>query len=49
MVTAPESFPFMVIGNKADLEETERAINADEAETYCSSNGKMDFLETSAQ
>lgn len=48
MVTAPESFPFMVIGNKADLEETERAVNADESETYCDANGKMDFLETSA-
>ena len=39
----------MVIGNKADLEETDRAVNADEAQTYCQSNGQMDFLETSAQ
>ena len=31
MVVSPDSFPFMVIGNKSDLEQDRRAVNVDEA------------------
>ena len=48
MVTSPDSFPFRVIGNKADLADEARAVSSEEARTYCEGAGKMDFLETSA-
>lgn len=48
MVSAPESFPFMVIGNKADMAEDARAVQAEDVLAYCEKAGKMDFLETSA-
>jgi len=35
MVSMPESFPFMVIGNKVDMEDGERAVDRDQAEKYC--------------
>ncbi len=31
----PESFPFMVIGNKLDLEDEERAVDREAAEKFC--------------
>lgn len=49
MVQSPETFPFMVIGNKLDLEEEERAVALSSAEEYCAKNGNMQFLETSAR
>ena len=48
MVSQPEDFPFMVIGNKLDLEEESRAINAATAQEWCDKNGQIDFRETSA-
>jgi Ras-related protein Rab-7A len=48
MVSAPETFPFMVIGNKLDLEEEARAVSKEDAQKYCDEAGKMEFLETSA-
>lgn len=48
MVASPETFPFMVIGNKLDLEES-RVVERTQAEAYCKKDGNMSFLETSAR
>ena len=45
----PESFPFMVLGNKSDLDETQRVVSKEKAEQHVKSLGDdIDFLETSA-
>ena len=49
MVASPETFPFMVIGNKIDLEEDGRVVERAQAEAYCKKDGNMSFLETSAR
>ena len=49
MVTSPETFPFMVIGNKLDLEEENRVVERAQAEAYCKKDGNMNFMETSAK
>lgn len=43
----PESFPFMVVGNKIDL-EADRTVEKQAAEEFCNQNN-MKFLETSAR
>ena len=49
MVVSPDTFPFMVIGNKSDLEE-KRTVSADEAKRYISELGlDCDHAETSAK
>ncbi len=48
MVTSPDSFPFMVIGNKLDLEDEARAVATATAKEYCQLNGDIAFIETSA-
>lgn len=47
MVSMPESFPFMVIGNKVDIEE-DRVIEKETAQAYATREG-MEFMETSAK
>ena len=47
MVSAPESFPFLVLGNKCDLEE-ERQISNEQAEEFCQGIN-VNFIETSAK
>ena len=47
MVSMPESFPFMAVGNKVDLED-ERQVDRQQAEEFCRSEG-MTFMETSAR
>ena len=49
MVSMPESFPFCVVGNKLDLEDEERAVDREVAEKYCTQEGNMAFIETSAK
>ena len=49
MISNADSFPFMVIGNKLDLEEEGRAISSATAKEWCQQNGNIDFLETSAR
>ena len=49
MVSQPENFPFMLIGNKLDLEDEARAVTKLQAEEWCAVNGNIDFLETSAR
>ncbi|RYP59742.1 hypothetical protein DL769_008410 [Monosporascus sp. CRB-8-3] len=41
----PENFPFVVLGNKIDLEENKRA----RAATFCQSKGDIPYFETSAK
>ena len=49
MIQKSDSFPFMVIGNKLDLEEESRAISMATAKEWCQQNGNIDFIETSAR
>lgn len=49
MVAQPDTFPFMVIGNKLDLEEEGRAVSYNELEAFCEDHGGMGFMETSAK
>lgn len=48
MVSMPETFPFMVVGNKLDLAEDSRVIERATAEDFCKREG-MQLLETSAR
>lgn len=45
----PESFPFVVLGNKVDVEESKRMISTKRASTYCQSKGNIPYFETSAK
>ena len=48
MVVSPDSFPFMVVGNKSDLEEN-RQINEEEAKKTVKELGDdIEHIETSA-
>ena len=44
----PESFPFMVVGNKLDIADEERVVETATAQEYCDNEG-MSFIETSAK
>jgi len=44
--TNAETFPFIVIGNKTDGEN--RVVTKEQAETWCSSNGRYPYFETCA-
>eukprot|EP00741_Cyanophora_paradoxa_P004028 tig00000754_g3913.t1 len=44
----PESFPFVVIGNKIDL-EGQRVVSAKRAIAWCQSKGNIPYFETSAK
>merc|ERR1712224_330636 len=44
----PETFPFILLGNKCDR-ETERKVTRDKAETWCQENGGYAYFETSAK
>lgn len=46
-VKEPETFPFVVLGNKIDV--SERKVTSEEANHWCSENGKMPYYETSAK
>ncbi|EAS28019.3 small GTP-binding protein [Coccidioides immitis RS] len=45
----PESFPFVVLGNKVDVDESKRMISTKRASTYCQSKGNIPYFETSAK
>lgn len=45
----PENFPFVVLGNKIDVEENKRVISNKRATTYCQSRGNIPYFETSAK
>jgi len=44
----PDHFPFVVIGNKIDLENT-RAVSTKRLQQWCQSKGDIPFFETSAK
>ncbi|XP_063070550.1 ras-related protein Rab-9A [Engraulis encrasicolus] len=46
-VKEPETFPFVVLGNKLDV--TERQVSAEEARQWCQENGNYSYYETSAK
>ena len=48
MVSMPETFPFMVVGNKLDLAEDSRVVDRAVGEDFCKREG-MEFIETSAR
>lgn len=44
----PNSFPFIVIGNKLDR-ESERKVKSTDARAWCKENGDIPYFETSAK
>lgn len=46
--TDAESFPFLVVGNKTDLED-HRKVSTLEGKKFCQQNGNMLFFEASAK
>lgn len=46
--TDPNSFPFVLIGNKLDR-ESERKVKAQDAKAWCKENGNIPYFETSAR
>ncbi|KAI5701078.1 hypothetical protein M8J76_001908 [Diaphorina citri] len=44
----PENFPFVVLGNKVDL-EGERVVSSKKAQQWCQSKNNMPYFETSAK
>lgn len=45
----PETFPFVVLGNKVDLGEDRRMVPSKRAQAYCQSQGQLPYFETSAK
>ncbi|KAK9316081.1 small GTPase superfamily [Lipomyces starkeyi] len=45
----PESFPFVVLGNKIDVEESKRVISQKRALAFCQAKGNIPYFETSAK
>lgn len=45
----PESFPFVVLGNKVDVEESKRMISSKRATAFCQAKGGIPYFETSAK
>lgn len=45
----PESFPFVVIGNKIDVDENKRLISNKKLTNLCTSLGDLPYFETSAK
>jgi len=45
----PENFPFVVLGNKVDQEESKRTISEKRATAWCNTKGNIPFFETSAK
>jgi len=45
----PDNFPFVVLGNKVDVEDTKRMVFQKRAVTWCQSKGNIPYFETSAK
>lgn len=45
----PESFPFVVLGNKVDLDESKRQVTQKRALAWCQAKGNIPYFETSAK
>lgn len=47
-VKDPETFPFVIIGNKCE-EEDKRVVSRDKVESWCLESGRFSYFETSAK
>lgn len=47
-VDKSEDFPFIVLGNKVDIEESQRKVSFQEAKSWCDAH-KLPYFETSAK
>jgi len=45
----PDNFPFVVLGNKIDVEENKRQVTQKRAMSWCQSKGNIPYFETSAK
>ncbi|KAH9820818.1 small GTPase superfamily [Melampsora americana] len=45
----PDNFPFVVLGNKIDVEEGKRQVSQKRAMSWCQSKGNIPYFETSAK
>lgn len=45
----PDSFPFVLLGNKADFPADSRMVTERSAKQWCESQSNMPYLETSAK
>ncbi|KAI8866833.1 ras-domain-containing protein [Ramicandelaber brevisporus] len=45
----PDSFPFVVLGNKIDLGDEKRAVKPKRVKAWCNQKGGIPFFETSAK
>lgn len=43
------TFPFIVVGNKVDVAESEKQVTTEEAKAWCAENGDPPLVETSAK
>ena len=48
-VSDADNFPFVVLGNKVDVEEDERQVTTEAAKEWCIANGNIPYYETSAK
>ena len=49
MVISPESFPFIVVGNKLDMAQENRQVSQIQLQRFCQENGNLQWAETSAK
>ncbi|OBZ91831.1 putative Ras-related protein Rab7 [Choanephora cucurbitarum] len=45
----PDNFPFVVLGNKIDVDESKRMVSQKRAMTFCQAKGNIPYFETSAK
>ncbi|KAI8996186.1 small GTPase superfamily [Gaertneriomyces semiglobifer] len=45
----PDNFPFVVLGNKVDMEESKRQVSQKRALTWCQQRGGIPYFQTSAK
>ncbi|KAL8785506.1 MAG: hypothetical protein Q9213_003332 [Squamulea squamosa] len=45
----PENFPFVVLGNKIDVDDSKRMVSSKRATAFCQSKGGIPYFETSAK
>ena len=45
----PDNFPFVLLGNKIDIDESKRQISKKRALQWCEQKGNIPYFETSAK
>ncbi|KAF7721870.1 hypothetical protein EC973_003987 [Apophysomyces ossiformis] len=45
----PDNFPFVVLGNKIDVDESKRMVSQKRAMSFCQAKGNIPYFETSAK